>query len=155
MPTHQATGFWYPADAAASADDPAGACHAILWYGKHAPLYVSEMATLLGVSDDDLLAQVCDGGLLALPLGPEDMAFPVWQFRRHDAGHLLAGLREIIAVAPTDPWGVADLLTQRQATFDERIPLSALRGGANRGGRRLSSAAALLRALELVRAAYR
>lgn len=154
MPIHEATGFWYPEDAKESVGAPSGVCHAILWHGRHAPFEAMEIISALGISEDELLERIREGALLALPVNPDEILFPAWQFDGHKPGRLLAGLHEILAVAPTDPWGVADLLTHRQPTFDERIPISALRGGADRGRRRISSASALLRALDLIRAAY-
>ena len=150
MPTHEPTGFWYP-DAATAAGKPG---HTILWYGRRRPLSLAEVCDNTKLEEEAVLARMRIGSLLGLPVGPEEVLFPAWQFDDRRPGQIIAGLCEILSIAPHDPWGVADLLTSRQPSLDERVPVSALRGGADRGRHRITAAAALLACLQIVRRAY-
>jgi hypothetical protein len=108
-------------------DELAAQRQAIANWGGSAALTPAETMKRLGLGTRQGLSRRRHARqLFGLPLGERRYVYPRWQFGR--GGALVPGLAEVLALAPADdPWGVADLLTSRQHTLDDRSPIEALR----------------------------
>jgi hypothetical protein len=103
---------------------------AILNYGGRRPLTAAEAQELLQLTRQGLAQRRRSGRLLGLPVGPRRILYPAWQFDRGRTSKLLSGMEAILAAAPRDnPWAVADVLTTRQPSIGDAIPIEVLRNG--------------------------
>ena len=85
------------------------------------------VADLLGISIQAVDERRQAGRLLALPVGPDDYAYPAWQFAQ---GEPLPGLAEVLAdLDVRDPWMRAAFFLNRNLYLDGARPLALLRSG--------------------------